>query len=122
MSYGRLKRGLLRELDVRLANAGFHRVSEKVFGDRYYRDVAGVQHCIGIGTRPYLNALEAQVGSASVRYNAVEDLVARLEAPHLLIKPNDIAARQTLVAQISSSEPVPADPLYRWGESLRSSG
>jgi hypothetical protein len=90
-------------------------VSDKFYGDRYYREVAGVQHCIGIGTRPYLDALEAQVGSASVRFDAVEDLVARLENPHPLIKAEDIAARPTLVAQISTSEPSPGDPLYRWG-------
>jgi hypothetical protein len=42
--------------------------------------------------------------------------VARFEDAHPLIGPEDIAARSTLMVQLSSSEPKRGDPLYSWGE------
>ena len=87
----------------------------RFYGDPYSREISGVRHILGIGTRPYDEALEAEVGSASVRFNAVEELVARFEDAHSLVGPEDIAARATLTAQISSVEPKPGYPLYSWG-------
>jgi hypothetical protein len=111
-----LERKLLRELDLRLAPAGFHRVNRgRFYGDPYSREVSGVRHTLGIGIRPYLEALEAEVVNATVRFNAVEDLVARFEDPHPLIGPEDVAARSTLGAEISPSQPQRGDPLYGWG-------
>jgi hypothetical protein len=65
--------------------------------------------------RPYVDALEASVGSVSVRFNGLEDLVARLEDAHPLVGPDDIAARSTLTVQVSTSKLQPGDPLHRWG-------
>jgi hypothetical protein len=64
---------------------------------------------------PYLNDLEAEIVNASVRFNDVEELVAKCEEPHPLIGPEDVAARSTLTAQIFSNKPGTTDPLQGWG-------
>jgi hypothetical protein len=111
-----LERKLIRELDVRLAPAGFRRVRiSHFYGDPYTREMPNGRQTLGIGTRPYLDALEAEVANVNVRFNPVEDLVAKFEDAHPLIRPDSIAARSTLTAQISSSDPKPGDPLYLWG-------
>jgi hypothetical protein len=116
LSAATLERNLLKELDVRLAPAGFRRVRiNDFYGDPYSREISGMRHILGIGTRPYDEGLEASVGSACVRYDAVEDLVAKFEDPHPLVGPEDIAARSTLTVQTDSSPPQRGDPLYSWG-------
>jgi hypothetical protein len=94
LSPGTLEGKLLKELDSLLAPAGFRRtVRSRLYGDPYTREISGMRHILGIGTRPYDRAIEAEVGSASVRFNAVEDLVAKFEEAHPLIGPEDIASR-----------------------------
>jgi hypothetical protein len=111
-----LNRQLKGELDLLLAPAGFRRVNlGRSFGDPYCREMSGVRHILGIGAKPYVETLEAEVGSASVRFNSVEDLVARFEDPHTLTTPEGIAARSTLGVLFSWSKPKPGDPLYSWG-------
>jgi hypothetical protein len=120
LSTATLERNLLGQLDVRLAPAGFRRVHISAFhGDPYCRESVGVRHMLGISTRPYLDALEAEVGNASVRFNSVEELVARFEDPHRLIGPEDLTARSTLTAQIVPSELKRGDPLRKWGGDSR---
>ena len=115
----RLRTGLMRELDTLLAVAAFHRVRDRFYGDRYCRESTGVRHGLGIGGRPYIQALEAAVGNVSVRFHNVEALVAKLEDPHPLIDARAIAVRSTLSVQVDESIPGPGDPLRRWGGTAR---
>ncbi len=119
MSQGTLEREFRRELDSRLKKFGFKRNRNSwLFGD-YYREVAGVQQVLGIRIEPYVDDLEAEIVNMSVRFNDVEDLVAKFEDPHPLIGPEDIAARSTLTAQLSSQKPGQSDPLRGWGGETR---
>lgn len=108
---------LLKELDVRFAHAGFRRV--KSYGEVYCRESSGIRHTIGIGTRPYREALEAEIPNANVRFDAVEDLVAKFDDPHPLLGPEAIASRATLTVEIPPSDLNAGDPLNRWGGTNR---
>ena len=83
----------MRELDTRLATAGFHRWSDRFYGDLYSRESSGVGHGIHISSRNYAPALEAAVEWVSVRFHGVEALAAKIEDPHPLIDGKAIAAR-----------------------------
>lgn len=115
MSKATLERGFRRELDSRLKPLCFERGQISWLCGDYSREVAGVQQVLGIRIEPYLDDLEAEIVNVSVRFNDVEDLVAKFEEPHPLIGPEDIAARSTLTAQISSNKLRPGGPLRGWG-------
>jgi len=115
LSVGRIRGALFRELDVHFASHGFRRVNDRFYGDAYYRDSGGTRYGIHAGSRRYLDSLEAQVGSLTVRFDAVEELVAKFEDPHPLIRPEDIAARSTLTVQVATFDLVPGDLLYGFG-------
>ena len=102
MSVAKLKSHLLRSLDAYLTPLEFHRVSDRFYGDRYCRDDARVRLCVHVSTRARDEALEAELPYISVRFNAVEDMVASLEESHPLTTPAGIAARATLTVPTSS--------------------
>lgn len=115
-----LERKLVRTLDGSLTPAGFRRVERGwLFGDIYCREIGGVRHTLGFGTQSYLGALEATIGSASVRFNDVEEFLAKFEDRPAWVEPEDfaeaIAARSTLTVQVSGSASKRGDPLYSWG-------
>lgn len=103
MSTGKLKTQLLRAIDAYLTPLGFQRASNRFHGDRYYRDGEGVRQCIHVSASGRGEILEAELPYISVRYNAVEEMVAALEDPHPLLTPADIAVRATLTVPTSSS-------------------
>jgi hypothetical protein len=115
LSEANLEREFRRELDSRLKKLGFERSRTSWLCGDYSREIAGVQQVLGIRIEPYVDDLEAEIVNASVRFNDVEDIVAKFEDPHPLIGPEDIAARSTLTAQTSSIKPGPSDPLRGWG-------
>jgi hypothetical protein len=102
LSAARLKTQLLRSLDSYLTPLGFRRVSDKFFGDRYYRDERGVRQGFHVSTRARGDALEAELPYVTVRFAPVEEMVASLEEPHPLTTPAGIAARATLTVLTSS--------------------
>jgi hypothetical protein len=102
LTAARLKTQLLRSLDSYLNPLGFRRVSDKFFGDRYYRDEGGVRQGFHVSTRARGNGLEAELPYVTVRFAPVEELVASLEEPHPLTTPAGIAARATLTVLTSS--------------------
>jgi hypothetical protein len=89
-------------LDTYLTPLGFRRVSNRFHGDRYYRDDAGVRHGLHLSTVARGEALEAELPYVTVRFNAVEEMVAALEDPHPLVTPADVAVRATLTVPTSS--------------------
>jgi hypothetical protein len=58
---------------------------------------------IHLSTVTHGDVLEAELPYISVRFNAVEEMVATLEDPHPLLTPADIAVRATLTVPTSSS-------------------
>jgi len=103
LSAGKLKTQLLRVVDAYLTPLGFQRVSNRFHGDRYYREDAGVRQCIHVSAVARGDVLEAELPYISVRFNAVEEMVATLEDPHPLLTPADVAVRATLTVPTSSS-------------------
>lgn len=97
-----LKRPLLRKLDAVLGTSGFRRVSDKFHGDRYSREADGVRCSIHVSFVLRSDALVVEVPSVSVRFDRIEETIARYEDPHPLVTPNDIAARPTLSVQMDS--------------------
>ena len=102
MIASKLKKPLLRKLDAVLGASGFRRVSEKLHGDRYSREADGIRCSIHVSFVPRADALVVEVPSVSIRFNRVEETIARHEDPHPLVTPNDIAARSTLSVQMES--------------------
>jgi hypothetical protein len=116
----KLKTGLMREIDVLLAVAGFRRVRDRFYGDLYCREDSGVRHGISVGAVGYLQGvLEAEVGAVSLRFHEVEALVARMEDPHPLIDARALAARSTLFVRVSESDRVVRHLLRGWGGTKR---
>lgn len=102
-------------MDRLLRPAGFRRVRRGLHKGSYKRDAPPGQHGLGFGLRQYFGSIEVELGTVTVRYDAVEELVARYELHHPLVSPEDIAVRFTLGVKISHLEDEPPDPLARWG-------
>jgi hypothetical protein len=96
-----LKSQFLKELDACLVLANFRRTSDQFYGENYYRVCGSVRQCIHLGIVARGRAIEVDIPYVSVRFDAVEDLCASLEAPNPLIGEADIAMRATLTQPIS---------------------
>lgn len=110
-----LQKQFLVELANRLKPAGFTKISGALGGDGFRRQQDDVRHEIGIGHKDYDDAVDLEVGSLAVRFDEVEDLVARFETPNKLATPEIVGTRCTVVEQISGSESDPSDPLRGCG-------
>ncbi len=96
MTVSKLKKVLLRELDGRFGELGFNRSSDKFYGDRYDRPIRGGRQSVSLTVYPRKGYLELDLPSISIRFDEVEELVAKFDGPHPLVTPKDIAARATL--------------------------
>jgi hypothetical protein len=98
----KLKKPLLRKLDAVLGASGFRRISDKLHGDRYSRESVGIRCSIHVSFVPRSDAVVVEVPSVSIRFDRVEETIARYEDPHPLVTPDDVAARPTLSVQTDS--------------------
>jgi hypothetical protein len=98
----RIKRKFLEQLDAQLAELGFRRISDKFHGERYDRWADNVRHSISLGLIPREGCLEVESPFISVRFDAVEKLIAKFEDPHPLVKPSDVDVRSTVGKRLGS--------------------
>jgi len=96
-----IKRSFLLELDKSFADIDFGRVSDRFYGERYDRWLAAVRHSASFGLVVRRDYLEVGVPFISVRFDVVEQLVAKFQEPHPLLKASDIEARSTVEESLS---------------------
>ncbi len=91
-----MKQELLHELDIRFSSLGFNRLSDRFYGESYSRSMPGGRQSISLVMHPRGNSLEIYEPSISIRLDAIENLVARIDDRHPLVAETDIASRSTL--------------------------
>ena len=108
MKASTLKKLLLKKLDTHLEPDGFKRASDKFYGDKYCRNLEEVRLSLNISTVSRFGVLEADLPYAGIRFNLVEDLVARFEAPQPLLelKPGGTTERTTIGVDLNPGFPL----------------
>jgi hypothetical protein len=95
LTASRVKRVLLKELDGGFGRFGFARFSDKFHGDEYCRPTPDGRQSISLTLYPGKTCLELDAPQVGVRFDRVEELVAKFEEPHPSITAKNIAGRTT---------------------------
>ena len=104
MSSIKLRKSLLKELDLLFGEQGFNRRSDRFYGDRYDRLVEGGRKSITPNSHFRKPALVLDPPTVSIRLDKVEEEVFRFEEKSELISEHDALQRNTIGFRLAGNE------------------
>ena len=104
MSVIRIKKRLLRELDLSFSEVGFKRKSDHFYGDRYDCAINGGRKSVTINSHIRKETLVLDPATASIRLDKVEEEVFKFEEKSELLSESDALQRNTIGLRLAGRE------------------
>jgi hypothetical protein len=98
------KKQLFKELDAFFEERGFKRHSDRFYGDRYDRPIAGGRHSLAIASHVRKPVVVLDAAFAGIRLEAIEEEVFRFEEKNELVSERDALQRNTIGLRLAANE------------------